>query len=117
LESIFLPFVIAGTMVGFSNLHAQEVPKVKVVPIAAEELHNKYLLDRGIVYDSNPTFIGILGGKISYKNFNLKGMYYAALSINSDLPAGKKEFLKVRDNEILFSLNYAKGGSGTELPH
>jgi hypothetical protein len=82
------------------------MPKLDFNPIASLTFNDKYLLDRGKLYDPNPTITGALGGSLELNKLSLSGLYFVATLFNSDLPNGDKRFLKARENSLLFNIAY-----------
>lgn len=84
-------------------------------PIASLSVNDKYLLDRGKVYDPNPTIMGVLGGSLSMDKLSVSGLYFVAASFNSDLPNGETTFLDARENSLLFNATYNNGDNSFSL--
>jgi hypothetical protein len=89
--------------------------KLNFNPIASLSVNDKYLLDRGKVYDPNPTIRGVLGGSLSIDSLSLSGLYFVAASFNSDLPNDEKRFLKARENSLLFNATYKNDKNSISL--
>ena len=91
------------------------MPKLNFNSIASLSVNDKYLLDRGLVYDKNPTLTGVLGASLSQDNFSLSGLYFVATPINSNSPNDETRFLKARENSLIFNATYMNDKNSVSL--
>jgi hypothetical protein len=89
--------------------------KLNFNPIASLSVNDKYLLDKGKVYDPNLSMIGVLGGSLSIDSLSVSGLYFVATSFNSNLPNNEKRFLKARENSLLFNATYKNDKNSISL--
>jgi hypothetical protein len=93
-----------------TNIVVKEAEEDKILRFnLTQGIHSSNVLDRGKIHDPNPAIIGIQGGSLNLGNFSLSGSYLFVTTFNSDLPKGEKEFLKTRENSLLFGLRYSEG--------